>query len=100
MISRIVKVAAAAALAMSFVTVAHAQNCRNLPPGPFRWQCAVKKHPHLAVIREKCMEEARATGLLPGEGHQSRAGEGIGGMAFYVRACIHRTVSAHRAHLD
>jgi hypothetical protein len=38
---------------------------------------------------KKCFDEARATRLLPGEGHQNRTGVGVGGIAGYVCKVMH-----------
>lgn len=98
MAATITKIAAAAAVLFSAgISDAHAQNCRDLPQGQSRWQCAVKRHPHLAVVRQKCYDEAKAMGLgaTMGEGHQNKPGVGVGGIADYTRGCIHRTIAAH-----
>lgn len=100
MITTIAKIAVVATVAMSLeagIRDAHAQNCRDIPDGPFRYQCRLKKHPGLDAIRDKCFDEARAMDFHAGEGHQNQVGVGVGPIANYVRACIRRATSGGRA---
>ena len=62
---------------------ARAQNCRDLPPGPARFECASRKHPDLIAKRERCKEEGLKMGLSGGRGN-------AGGLRNYVQACAQR----------
>ena len=76
--------AALIALALCAIsTVSYAEDCRIYPPGPQRFSCASQRHPGLLIKAERCKEEARAMGLLPGRGGR-RASEQ------YVMGCMHR----------
>jgi hypothetical protein len=81
------KVAAAVIIASAFLSsAALAQNCRNLPPGPQRFECASQSHPGLLAKRERCKEEGRQMGLKPAGG----LGGAGGGLRGFVMACMQR----------
>lgn len=62
---------------------ARAEDCRQYPPGPARFDCASRTHPGLLARRERCQEEGRQMGLKP------RGGAG-GGLSEFVIACMQR----------
>jgi hypothetical protein len=64
-------------------TASLAQNCRMYPPGPERFACASQNHPGLLAKQERCKEEGRAIGLLPGAGGRKALGD-------FVMACMQR----------
>ncbi|MGY3239973.1 hypothetical protein ACVMAJ_006863 [Bradyrhizobium sp. USDA 4448] len=63
-------------------TSAQAQNCKQLPPGPVRLQCAEANHPQLGAKLERCKEEAGSMGL--------HATKGDPALKEYVQACMQR----------
>jgi hypothetical protein len=66
-------------------STANAEDCKQYPQGPFRFECASRNHPELLAKRERCEEEGRQMGLQRG------AGKGAaGGLPGYVRACMQR----------
>ena len=75
------KLVAAAFVLLTACASARAQGCRELPPGPARFECASRNHPGLEAKRERCQNEARQMGL--GLDHTK-------GMREYVEACMHR----------
>jgi hypothetical protein len=75
-----------AAALVVMASSAHAEDCRQYPPGPTRFECATRNHPGVADKLERCKEEAAQMGLKPRGG----AAGGGGGMRPYVQACMHR----------
>ncbi|MET4071390.1 hypothetical protein ABID58_006202 [Bradyrhizobium sp. S3.2.6] len=63
-------------------STAHAQNCKQYPPGPQRRQCAAANNPAFEAKLERCKDEARAMGLT-----RSNIDPAI---REYVQACMHR----------
>ena len=80
MIERLV---AAALIFLTAFSVAHAQNCRDLPPGPARFECASRTHPGLAAKRERCREEGLQMGIKAGASDR-------GGLKQFVMSCMQR----------
>lgn len=66
-------------------SAAHAENCKQYPPGPFRFDCVSRNHPGLLAKRERCKQQAYDMGLRPGIGMSN-------GPAFkgYVQSCMRR----------
>ena len=62
-------------------TLSHAENCRMYPQGPQRFACISQKNPGVSIRRERCKEESRAMGLLPGAGGRKALGQ-------YVMSCM------------
>lgn len=83
MIGRLVVAPVLVAAALS---TAHAQDCKEYPPGPARFACASRNHPGLLAKRERCKEQGRQMGLKPRGG---LGGEG-GGLKEFVLACMQR----------
>ena len=77
---------ASAFIFLTACSEAQAQNCRELPPGPARFECASKNHPGLEAKRQRCIEEGRQMGLAPRGG----AGGAGGGLRPFVMACMQR----------
>jgi hypothetical protein len=74
-------------LSIGLLTVrARAEDCRQYPPGPARFDCASRTHPGLLARRERCQEEGRQMGLKPRGG----AGGAGGGLSEFVIACMQR----------
>jgi hypothetical protein len=71
----------AALIFLAACSGAAAQNCRDLPPGPAKFECASRNHPGLTAKLEHCQEEARQMGLTKSHGS---------GMREFVQACMHR----------
>jgi|HubBroStandDraft_5_1064220.scaffolds.fasta_scaffold70919_2 hypothetical protein len=65
---------------------ARAEDCRQYPPGPMRFDCASRNNPRAGEKLERCRAEAMQMGLKPRGG----AGGGGGGMKPYVQACMQR----------
>ncbi|MGV7217568.1 hypothetical protein [Bradyrhizobium sp. UFLA05-112] len=66
----------------SLIIAAEAQNCRQYPPGPFRFQCKAGRHPDIVEKKEMCRDEAHAMGLVKAKKDS--------GFKDYVHACMHR----------
>lgn len=66
----------------SLVIAAEAQNCRQYPPGPFRFQCKAARHPEIVEKKEECRDEARAMGFFKAKKDPA--------FKDYVHACMHR----------
>lgn len=66
----------------SLVIAAEAQNCRQYPPGPFRFQCKAERHPEIVEKKEMCRDEARTMGLVKAKKDPA--------FKDYVHACMHR----------
>ncbi len=66
-------------------SLASAQGCRGMQPGPQKMACIQQKNPQMAgriaARKEQCRNEARQTGLSRGKG---------GGMKGYVQSCMKR----------
>jgi hypothetical protein len=75
-----------AVIFLTAVPNARADDCRQYPPGPVRFECVSRNHPGAEVKLERCREEAQQMGLKPRGG----AGGGGGGMRPYVQACMQR----------
>ena len=73
------KLAAAAFVLLTACTAARAQDCRDLPPGPARFDCASRNHPGLIEKRERCRDQARQMGLTDRKSTRD-----------YVMACMQR----------
>lgn len=80
----------AVALALCAIsTASRAEDCWAYPPGPQRVACASKNNPGFANELERCKQEARAMGLMPGAGGR-HALEG------YVEGCLQKRYGAGR----
>ncbi|WP_284265666.1 hypothetical protein [Bradyrhizobium iriomotense] len=66
----------------SLIVAAETQNCRQYPPGPFRFQRKAAKHPEIVEKKEMCRDEAHAIGLVKAKKDP--------GFKDYVHACMHR----------
>lgn len=55
----------------------------DYPRGPQRFACISQKNPGVAIRQERCKEEGRAMGLLPGAGGRKALGQ-------YVMSCMQR----------
>ncbi len=75
-----------ALLCIGSLSVTHAEDCRQYPPGPARFACASRTHPGLLAKQERCQEEGRRMGLKPAGG----LGGAGGGLREYVQACMQR----------
>ena len=64
---------------------AFAQNCKSLPPGPERRQCAERYHPEVfQAKRQRCQDQAASKGLT----------ENVhGGMREYIGQCMQGKVN-------
>lgn len=62
---------------------AWAQNCRQMPAGPARFECAMK-NPAFAAKLERCQDEGRKMGL------SNQRSASAGGLKPYVKACMSR----------
>ena len=71
-----------ALLVCAMSPVAHAEDCRQYPHGPVRFECANRNHPGHQMRHEQCREQGLQMGLKnKGEGHALKA---------FVHACMHR----------
>jgi len=59
-------------------SLACAEDCRQYPPGPSRFQCASTKNPQLIEKRQRCVQEANS--FPAGTGKKD-----------YVTACMKRS---------
>jgi hypothetical protein len=77
------KSVAAALLFLSACSGARAQNCKELPPGPARFECASRIHPGLVAKRERCRQEGQQMGIKAGVADR-------GNLKQYVMSCMQR----------
>jgi hypothetical protein len=66
-------------------SLASAQGCKGMQPGPEKWACIQQRNPQMASRRdarlEQCKNEAMQSGLSKGKS---------GGMKSYVQSCMQR----------
>jgi hypothetical protein len=66
---------------LAMASAANAENCKQYPPGPNRFECVSRNHPGAADKLEPCKQEGLQMGL------NGRRGGG-GGLRQYVQACM------------
>jgi hypothetical protein len=69
---------------LTISATARAEDCRQYPPGPFRFECASRQHPGLSAKRERCRQEGMNMGLSISKPAN------VGGLRDYVQGCMHR----------
>jgi len=77
------KSVAAVLIFLAACSGANAQDCRQYPPGPQRFECASRTHPGLIEKRERCRQEAQQAGIKPGSLDR-------GNMKQFVMSCMQR----------
>ena len=77
------KSVAAAFIFLAVCSGASAQNCKELPPGPARFECASRTHPGLIAKRERCRQEGLQAGIKSGSTDR-------GNLKQFVMSCMQR----------